>query len=212
MRVACLFSGGKDSTYAVFWALSQGFEPSLLTAKPEPYSMMFHHPNIEQTKLQAEAMGLGQEIVEVKEDNWEEKITGVLKKLKTEGIVAGAVASEYQRRRFEKIAESLDIPSYAPLWHKGKETLDEMLEYMDIRIVAVAAEGLGKEWLGKPLKELVENSPKNVDAFLEGGEGETFVADAPFFKKQIIIEEWDIEWDGVRGTAKIKKAKLEDKT
>ncbi len=211
MRVACLFSGGKDSAYAVFWALSQGFEPILLTVKPEPYSMMFHHPNIEQTKLQAEAMGIRQEIIEVSEKNWEEKLTEALKKMKAEGIAAGAIASEFQRRRFERIAESLSIPSYAPLWHKGKETLNEMLEYMDIRIVAVAAEGLGKEWLGKPLKELVENSPKNVDAFLEGGEGETFVADTPFFNKRIVIEDWDIEWDGIRGTAKIKKAKLEDK-
>ena len=211
MRIACLFSGGKDSTYAVFWALSQGFEPVLLTVSPEPYSMMFHHPNIDATKLQAEAMGIKQEIIEVSEKNWEEKVTKALKKMKAEGIAAGAIASEFQRRRFEKIAESLGIPSYAPLWHKGKETLDEMLEFMDVMIVAVAAEGLGKEWLGKPLKELVENKPKHVDAFLEGGEGETFVVDAPFFNKKITIEESDIEWDGVRGVAKIKKAKLEDK-
>ena len=61
------------------------------------------------------------------------------------------------------------------------------------------------------MKELVENKPKHVDAFLEGGEGETFVVDAPFFNKKITIEESDIEWDGVRGVAKIKKAKLEDK-
>ena len=211
MRVACLFSGGKDSTYAVFWALAQGFEPVLLTVNPEPYSMMFHHPNIEYTKLQAEAMELKQEIIKVTEKNWEEKITEALKKMKAEGIVAGAIASEYQRRRFEKIAESLNIPSYAPLWHKGKKTLQEMIDNMDIRIVAVAAEGLGKEWLGKSLSKLVKNNPKNVDAFLEGGEGETFVADAPFFKKRIEIDGWDIEWDGIRGIAKIKNAKLKDK-
>ncbi len=211
MRVVCLFSGGKDSTYAVFWALAQGFEPLLLTVKPEPYSMMFHHPNIEYTKLQAEAMELKQEIIEVTEKNWEEKLSEALKKLRAEGLVAGAVASEFQRRRFEKICENLGIPSYAPLWHKGKEILDEMLENMDVRIVAVAAEGLGKEWLGKPLEELVKKKPKNIDIFLEGGEGETFVADAPFFKKRIIIGGWDIEWDGVRGVAKIKDAKLKDK-
>jgi len=212
MRVACLFSGGKDSTYTVFLVLSQGFEPVLLTVSPEPYSMMFHHPNIEATRLQAEAMGLKQEIIEVSEKNWEEKVAEALKKMKAEGIAAGAVASEYQRRRFEKIAESLGIPSYAPLWHKGKETLDEMLEFMDIKIVAVAAEGLGKEWLGKSLKELVENKPKHVDAFLEGGEGETFVTDAPFFNKRITTDEFDIEWDGIRGTAKIRKAELENKS
>jgi diphthine-ammonia ligase len=206
-----MFSGGKDSTYAVFWALAQGFEPVLLTVKPEPYSMMFHHPNIEQTKLQAEAMGIEQKIIEVTEKNWEEKVTETLKKMKAEGLVAGAVASEYQRRRFEKICEILGIPSYAPLWHKGKETLYEMLNYMETYITAVSAEGLGKEWLGRPLKELVEKSPKNVDAFLEGGEGETFVADAPFFGKRIVINQWDIEWDGVRGIAGIKEVKLKEK-
>ena len=47
---------------------------------------------------------------------------------------------------------------------------------------------------------------------LEGGEGETFVTDAPFFKKRIVIEEWDKSWDGIRGVAKIKKAKLVEKT
>ncbi len=211
MRVACLFSGGKDSTYAVFWALSQGFEPFLLTVKPEPYSMMFHHPNIEYTRLQTEAMGLDQFVIEAGEEDWEEKLAASLKENGAEGLVAGAVASEFQRRRFEKISESLGIPSYAPLWHKGKETLQEILDYMEIYITAVSAEGLGKEWLGKPLKELVENKPKHVDAFLEGGEGETFVADAPFFRKKIVIEGWDIEWDGVRGVANIKEAKLEEK-
>jgi len=211
MRLACLFSGGKDSTYAVFWAMAQGHEPVLLTVKPEPYSMMFHHPNIEFTGLQAEAMGLEQKIIEVKENDWEEKLTEALKEMKAEGLVAGAVASEYQRRRFEKVCESLNIPAYSPLWHKKEDTLKEMLEYMEVYITAVSAEGLGKEWLGKKLDELLEKKPENIDAFLEGGEGETFVADAPFFKKRIVIKDWEIGWDGVRGVAKIKDATIENK-
>ena len=212
MRLACLFSGGKDSTYAVFWAMAQGHEPVLLTVKPEPYSMMFHHPNIEYTKLQAEAMELEHKTIEVKEENWEEKLTEALKELKVEGLVGGAVASEYQRRRFEKVCEKLNIPAYSPLWHKKEDTLKEMLEYMEVYIIAVAAEGLGKEWLGKKLNELLENKPENIDAFLEGGEGETFVADSAFLKKRIVIKEWDIEWDGIRGVAKIKDAELKEKS
>lgn len=211
MRLACLFSGGKDSTYAVFWAMAQGHEPVLLTVRPEPYSMMFHHPNIEYTELQAEAIALEHKIIEATEDNWEEKLTEALKQMKAEGLVGGAVASEYQRRRFEKVCESLNIPAYSPLWHKKEDTLKEMLEYMEVYITAVAAEGLGKEWLGKKLNELLEKKPKNIDAFLEGGEGETFVADAAFFKKRIVIKDWDVEWDGIRGVAKIKNAELENK-
>lgn len=212
MKLGALFSGGKDSTYAAFWAMAQGHEAVLLTVRPEPYSMMFHHPNIDCTKLQAEAMELQQKIIEAKEEDWEEKLINALKQLKAEAVVGGAVASEYQRRRFEKVCEELGIPAYAPLWHKGRETLDEMIEYMEIYITAVAAEGLGKEWLGKKLNELLEKKPKNVDAFLEGGEGETFVADAPFFRKRIVIKNWNIEWDGIRGTAKIRDAELQKKT
>jgi ABC transporter with metal-binding/Fe-S-binding domain ATP-binding protein len=205
MRIAVLFSGGKDSVFSTFWAMAQGFEPVLLTVKPPEYSMMFHHPNIEATRKQAEAMGLEQSFVETTEENWKEKLISALKELKAEGIVAGAIESEYQRRRVDAIGEELDIPTYAPLWHKGEELRQEMLGYMEIFITAVSAEGLGEEWLGRPLKELAEDTPENIHPFLEGGEGETFVADAPFFKKPVEIKGWRKSWDGVRGVAEITK-------
>ncbi|MEM2909256.1 MAG: diphthine--ammonia ligase [Candidatus Bilamarchaeaceae archaeon] len=210
-RIACFFSGGKDSTFAAFWALSQGFEPVLITVRPEPYSMMFHHPNVEFTPLQAEAMDLEHIIADATEKNWNEVLLDFISELDVEGIVTGAIASEYQRRRFEEIAEKAGIPSYAPLWHKGGELLSEMLAHMEVYITAVSAEGLGKEWLGRPLAQLLDSKPKNIDKFLEGGEGETFVADAPFFRERIVINGWDIEWDGVRGLARIKQATLKSK-
>ncbi|MFH2106739.1 MAG: diphthine--ammonia ligase [Candidatus Micrarchaeota archaeon] len=207
MKVACLFSGGKDSCFALFWAITQGFKPVLTTVKAEEYSTMFHHPNIEATKLQAKAIGLRQIFVKTDEKKWHDDLKAAIKKEKCEGIVNGAIASEYQRRRIEKIGEELGIPTYAPLWHK-EETLAKELENMEAYVVAVSAEGLGKELLGKPLKELMDKKVKGIHPLLEGGEGETFVANAPFFKKRIVIKEWDIKWDGVRGVAEIKKAEL----
>ncbi|MFH0885060.1 MAG: 7-cyano-7-deazaguanine synthase, partial [Candidatus Micrarchaeota archaeon] len=79
MRVAVLFSGGKDSVYATGWALEQGYETVLLTVRPPDYSMMFHHPNIDATKKQAEAMGLAQLFVETTEENWREKLVAALR-------------------------------------------------------------------------------------------------------------------------------------
>jgi predicted ATP pyrophosphatase (TIGR00289 family) len=203
MRVAVLFSGGKDSVFSTFWAMAQGFEPVLVTVRPPEYSMMFHHPNIEATKKQAEAMGLEQVFVETTEEDWREKLSGIFKELKAGGIVAGAIESEYQRRRIDSIGEDLGIPTYAPLWHKGDELMQEMLEHMDIFISAVSAEGLGEEWLAKPLKELVADTPPGIHPFLEGGEGETFVSDAPFFKAPVEIKGWRKSWDGVRGVAEL---------
>lgn len=205
MKVAVLFSGGKDSVFTTFWALTHGFDVTLLTVKAEEDSTMFHHPNIDKTKLQAKTLGLKQVFVTTNEKEWHRDLKNAIAKLKVGGIAAGAIASEYQKRRFEKICEELGIVSYAPLWHKGDELLEEMVKYFDIYVTAVAAEGLGPELLGKQFKKLLEKHA-NVHKFLEGGEGETFVANAPFFKKAIKIKKWKKTWDGVRGRSDIEEA------
>lgn len=207
MRVAVLFSGGKDSVFATFWALMHGFAPVLVTVRPPEYSMMFHHPNIDKTKLQAKAIGLKQVFIRATEDNWQEKLIYVFKRLRVSGIVTGAVGSEYQRRRIDSIGEALGIPTYAPLWHKSDEVMEEMLKYFEIYITAVSAEGLGPEFLGVLFEKLMRAKKPNIHPFLEGGEGETFVSNAPFFKKRIKIKKWKKSWDGVRGVAEIKLTK-----
>ncbi len=204
MKVAVLYSGGKDSNFALFWTLTQGFEPVLITVKPEKYSMMFHHPNIEKTALQASALGIKQHFLETDDKHWHTKLKALLKKLSVEGIAAGAIASEYQRRRIERLGEELSIPTYAPLWHKEGELMQEMLKYFDACIIAVAAEGLGKEWLGKKFSELVRANVPNIHPFLEGGEGETYVVNAPFFRSKIKIKKWKKKWDGIRGEAELE--------
>lgn len=211
MRVAVLFSGGKDSTYAAGWALEQGYKPILITVKPPEYSMMFHHPNIEWTKLQAEAIGLEQIFVTTTEENWREQLVKTFKQLKLEAIISGAVASEYQKSRLDSIADELNLKKFAPLWHADISVLQKMLDTMEIFVTAVAAEGLDERFLGEPLRKLVDAKVKNVHPFLEGGEGETFVTNAPFFSKKIKIKKWKKKWDGVRGVAEIVEAGLEEK-
>ena len=204
MQVAVLYSGGKDSNFALFWALTQGFEPLLITVKGEEYSMMFHHPNIDRTKLQARAIGIKQYFLKTNDAQWHKNLKKLLKKLKVQGIVTGAVASEYQRRRIDKLGQELHVPTYAPLWHKEDELMQELLAYFEAYVTAVSAEGLGKEWLGERFSKLAKAKIKNIHPFLEGGEGETFVANAPFFKYGIKIKKWKKKWDGVRGEAEIK--------
>lgn len=241
-KVACLFSGGKDSVFAVFWAMHNGWEPILLTMLPAPYSMMFHHPNAKWANLQAESMelphlfvepgkakekgkmekeGLGHEGAGEKTGECEREqearetmeeldaLKEALAGLEIKGIVTGAIASEYQKQRIDKIGHELGVPTYSPLWHKDKVLLEEMEKYFEIYITAVSAEGLGPELLGKKFGEIGKR--KNIHPLLEGGEGETFVTDAPFFKKRIEIKKWKTEWDGVRGVAHIEEAKLVNK-
>jgi diphthine-ammonia ligase len=215
MRVAVLFSGGKDSVYAAYLCLSWGWEVILVTLNPEPDSMMFHHPNTKFCKFQAEAAGLKFIEVDVKHETELEDLKKALSKLKINGIVTGAIASEYQKQRIEMIGHELDLPTFNPLWHKGFDFLYEMLEQMEVYFVSVSAEGLDKSYLGQRFRvedaKAFEKSKSRINPFLEGGEGETFVCDAPFFKKKIVVDSWDISFSGTCGKALIKSARLKKK-
>ncbi len=207
MNLVVLFSGGKDSVYTSFLMKQQGFDISLLSIIPQEYSMMFHHQNIQWTRLQAEAMRLKDKysIIQANDEEWFDKLKSELKRIKAEGIATGAYASEYQRQRIDMLAEELNIPSYAPLWHR--EFHNDLKDGFDIKIIGVSAGGLKKEHLCKSYKEIINI----VGPSLEGGEAETFVLDAPFFKKRIIIDEFETTWDNIRGSCFITKAHLEDK-
>ena len=79
-------------------------------------------------------------------------------------------------------------------------------------------DGLSKEWLGKVITEkdidkLVELNKKNgMNIAGEGGETESLVLNAPFFKKRIVIEQSKSKWKALCvGRLVIEKAKIEEK-
>ena len=210
MKVAVLFSGGKDSVFAAFCMQQQGFDVSLLTIAPAEYSTMFHHPNIEWCESQARAMGLPFKMVEAEGENEEDELSAIknaLREMRAGGVAAGAIESEYQKQRIDEIAQELGIASFSPIWRTGESLLSEQCTYLDTVVVAVSAEGLGREDLGVRfdaafVSRLRKMKPA-VSPHLEGGEGETFVENAPFFKSALKIGEMEKEWDGARGVAKI---------
>jgi len=197
MRLACLFSGGKDSVYALYVMLSQGFEiPYLVSVFPEsPESYMFHHPNIEKTVDQAKALKIKQIIVKTKGEKEKElnDLKKALKKLDIDGFFSGAIASEYQKQRLDKIGEELKLVSFAPLWHKDQEDLlrEQIGAGFKIVFSAVAADGLDKSWVGRALdynafEELIKIRDRyKINISGEGGEYETLVVDCPLFSKAI---------------------------
>lgn len=208
MRVVAIFSGGKDSTYAVYKAMRAGHTISyLLTLKPRKEdSYMFHFPCVELTKLQAKVMRIPQIFFEVSGEK--EKEVEELKKLLLgirgiDGVVCGALASNYQKKRIEKVCEELNLECLTPLWGiDTKKYWDKLLDDgFEIMITSVSCDGLTKEWLGRiitreDVKKLKKISEKyGMDLGFEGGEAETFVVDCPLFKGRIEIVDFDIVWD-----------------
>jgi len=210
MKVAVLFSGGKDSVFAAFVCLQQGHEVSLLAIKPAEYSAMFHHPNIRWCAAQAEAMGMPFTMVEADGEGEEDELSaikGALRAMRIDAVATGAIESEYQKQRIDNIAHELSIRSFSPIWRTGDALLLEQCAYLDALVVAVSAEGLGEADLGARFDSAfvgrLRKMKPAVSPHLEGGEGETFVSNAPFFRQALKVKGMEKEWDGSRGTAAI---------
>ncbi len=223
MKVAALFSGGKDSTYAVYLAQQRGWDVAkLITMVPtHGESHMFHVPNINLCGLLAEAMGIPHAAFPT--DGEEERELGDLEKalsgLNVQGIVSGAIASDYQHARIDRLCHGLGMASFSPLWRwKQEAVLADIVEAgFRVMIVGVYADGMGKEWLGRvldpgSLKDLAELAGRNrMNVSGEGGEFETLVLDGPNFCRRLEISESKTQWGGGRGELIVNKAGLADK-
>lgn len=215
MDVGVLFSGGKDSCYALWYVIHQGWRVQTLitvrSANPESY--LFHYPNVRWVEAQARALRLPVRFIDssgVRDEEVNDLRRGleeVVGELRLQGLVSGVVASDYQKSRVDRLCEELKLASFTPLWRKDPFLLlrEEVEVGFEIIVTACMAMGLGREWLGSrltpqnvlKLKSLSEKYGFNP-AF-EGGEAETFVLDAPFFHERLEVLRHRVSWDGFSG-------------
>jgi ABC transporter with metal-binding/Fe-S-binding domain ATP-binding protein len=226
MKIGVLFSGGKDSCLALSKAKKEHKISCLISiiSKNEE-SFMFHTPNIHITEMQAEVMGIplisfdteGKKEEELKD--LERAINESKKKYNIEGIVTGAVRSVYQASRIQKICKRLDLKCINPLWKMDEiELLKEVVDSGIKAIISgVFAFPLEKEMLGKTIDEEIINKLSilkekyDINPAGEGGELETTVLDAPFFKKKIEIVKFNIKYENYSGVFEITKSRLIEK-
>jgi diphthine-ammonia ligase len=232
---ASLFSGGKDSSWALYRAMETDRPVErLVTVHPGEDSYMYHVPATELAALAAESIGVplvnvrpadldaagatdageqGDAELEPLEEaliDLDAELTGGLA-----GVTAGAVASEYQNSRIQAMCDRLEIDLFAPLWGRDPGKIaGEMLDAgFEITIIRVAAAGLDESWLGRTLDRdaLAEletlNEEYGVHLLGEGGEFETLVRDGPHMSRRIELD-YGTEWDGTRGHLRIEDARL----
>ncbi|MFC7045000.1 diphthine--ammonia ligase [Halobacteriaceae archaeon GCM10025711] len=236
-RWVSLFSGGKDSSWALYRALEEGLDVArLVTVHPTGDSYMYHVPETRLAALTAESIGIP--LVDVEPADFDadaatdasaqgdaelEPLEAALVSLADDldgglaGVVAGAVESEFQTSRIEAMCDRLGVDLFAPLWQEdpvelGRAMLDAGFE---IIVVQVAAYGLDESWLGRTLDadalgELQRlNEEYGVHVLGEGGEFETFVTDGPHMARPIELT-YETEWDGTRGRLHVTDARLGD--
>ena len=225
MKLASLFSGGKDSTYSIYKAKQIGHDiECLLTIFPKSSeSQLLHFSTIELTKMQAKTMKMPHIFSELNSDKTEDEMN-ILKKLlgeakkdfQIEGIVHGGISSKFQKRCFENICKENDLKILTPLWNTApKEYMNELINSgFKFILTSVSSDGLDETWLGKiisksDISRLISLSEKyGFNLNFEGGEAETFVLDCPLYSHPIKITKSEKIWDGYRGRFEIEVAGL----
>ena len=229
MDVAILYSGGKDSTFAIQHAIEKGWSIKyLISVKPTRKDcFLFHYATVEHTKDFAEMLGMPhfyakckvsdpakeaeivREIVEKQQDK--NKIDAV--------VLGGTGLQETQLKSIQDALSPLKVDAFAS--HAGEDhdvVMEQMLKNgYEILITQIASDGL-KDWLGKKITrdnfaQLKKDSVKyGFHIGFEGGYADTLVIDCPIFQKRMVIEDMSIAYeDEYCGHVEVKKFRMQDK-
>ena len=229
MKVAIMYSGGKDSTFAIDHAMEKGWDIRyLISIKPTRTDCyLFHYATVEHTKELAEILKIPHilEKCNVADPKKEAEIVKkiVEKKQKTYPINAvvlgGTGLQETQLRSIQEALRPLGIEVFAS--HAGEEhdlVIEQMLEKgYEIMITQVASDGL-MPWLGRKLtKENFGELRRDSVTYkfhigFEGGYADTLVLDGPIFAKKLVVEDFKrVVEDNYSGHVKINRLRILDK-
>ncbi|MCW4009412.1 MAG: diphthine--ammonia ligase [Candidatus Bathyarchaeota archaeon] len=201
MKVAVLWTGGKDSALACHKTIKSGHEvayvATLIWSKPS----LAHSLSL--IKLQSEAMNipfLWDKLEEPYFEAYREAIIEMANEYGIKGIVTGDIAyvDDFHGNWIDKVCEGTGVEVIKPLWGMEREKiLHELLSYgFKVILTSVTEPWLTKDWLGRTIdsKSITEiqqlHEKKGLDMCGEFGEYHTMTIDAPFFKKIIKIPQF----------------------
>jgi len=212
MRLASLYSGGKDSTFSLYIEEQMGHDvPYLVNIVPEDAaSWIFHTPNLSAVPLMAEAMG--KKLITAPSTGTEEGdmqgLRDALEGLDVDGVITGAVWSDYQWDRMNLVCHDLGLRVFSPLWRKDQDLVMDAFLQSGIKAIIVGcyAEGLGPEWLGRVIDEDAVRELKairekhGISIMGEGGEYESMTLDSPMHSRPLEIVDSEVAWKRDNGT------------
>lgn len=192
MNGVALFSGGKDSLYALHLAEKQGINVDhLLTLLPTLPWPSPHAENIEALKLLAKSMGKQLAIVDFQRPD---ALIEALKSLEVDALIAGDINVEAHLAGLKDVCSKVGLKLVEPIY--GRDTFELFDEIFGLGfkalITGVNLNDLGEEWLGFVISKETSAQflPKigDVDPLGENGEFHTLVLDCPIYVKSFEVK------------------------
>ncbi len=199
------YSGGKDSTLALYKAMQVGEPIGLIVMlEEEGQRSRSHGMPPELIRAQAEAIGLPVFTAATSWEDYEANFMMLLAKAKDQGaevLVTGDLDVPVQDCWHDRVTKNAGLGLAMPLWEMDHR--EAVLEFIQLGFVTTIVTvntslGMKEEDLGRilTLGYIEELEARGIDPCGEGGEFHTTVIDGPLFKQPIPVRQGDILRDG----------------
>ncbi len=192
----CSWSGGKDSSLALYHAVQRGGQPACLFTMLSEDNETSRSHGLPKSVLEQQARQLGLPIFfrAASWNDYEGTFLAMLNDFKMQGIevgVFGDIDIEDHRDWCERVCTTNGLRAYHPLWKRPRRDLLQELVELNFKAVIVVthANKLGAEWLGKTIdaETIKELERAGIDPSGEEGEYHTVVTRGPLFRSEIVL-------------------------
>lgn len=199
------FSGGKDSTLALYKASQVGQAVGLLVMlEEEGKRSRSHGMPPELIQAQADSIGLPVFTAAASWADYESVFMHLLEKAKQQGaevLVTGDLDMPAHGCWHDKVTKNAGLQLGMPLWEMDhREAVDEFINLGFITMIVTVNLSLGmtEDDLGRILtpEYVLELEARKIDPCGEGGEFHTTVIDGPLFQQPIAVRKCPIIRDG----------------
>lgn len=199
------YSGGKDSTLALYKAMQCGMPLGIIVMMEENGERSRAHslfPSI--LEAQAKAIGIPLFKGAANWENYEKVFVEKLKEAKELGaevLVTGDIDVPEHECWHERVTSSVELELGMPLWKMDhKEVVKEFINLGFVtKVITISLkQGMKKEDLGRilTLEYMKELEDRGIDPCGESGEFHTAVIAGPLFKEELKVKDGEITSDG----------------
>ena len=193
-RFICSYSGGKDSTLALYRAVLAGGEPQavFMTYNEDAGRTWFHGVPEDVVRRAQQALGIPVRILRTPGERYAERLEEELRLQRAEGAAAcvfGDIDLAEHLAWCTERCENAGIEGVFPLWQETRESL--VYEFIDsgftAHITVIDRERLSGRFLGGKLTREVAEAirAEGADICGENGEYHTFVSDGPLYETPV---------------------------